>query len=274
MLENQSAARRLRRSIQFAAAATALLALAPTAKAQGLFSFFAPSAYDIERRLDLSGYALTGPLKQRGGVWLADVVSPGGRNPERLVIDAQSGRIIERYRTQPARWRDAPRETDSEESMWGPDTRPPADIDQPPPRDQFARQEDPALGTGAPRTTSPDVGDSGDSPRPKPHEARHRSTPLAKTPASAPATRTEASAGSAATAPAATAASPGAAVAAHPAKGEPPGSAAAPGASPTVTANGASTPPGGKAPPPAEATDAKPGSKAKPVNDLPVTPLD
>ena len=275
MLEHQSAARRRRRSIRFAVAAAALLALAPAARAQGLFSLFAPSAYDIERRLDISGYALTGPLMRRGGVWLADVVRVGRRDPQRLVIDAQTGNIIERYRTQPARWRDAPREMDSEESVWGPDSRPPADVDQPgPPRDQIARREDPAFGTGAPRTTSSDLSDGADAPRPKPHEARHKSAPLAKTPASATATHSEASAGGAATTPAATAASPGASSEPHPAKSEPPAAAAA---SPTVTAktDGASTPPAAaKAPPPAEATDAKPASKTKPVNDLPVTPLD
>ncbi|HEY1941629.1 MAG TPA: hypothetical protein VGH40_05840 [Roseiarcus sp.] len=276
MLEHQSAARRRRRSIQFATAVAALLALAPAARAQGLFSFFAPSApspYDIERRLDRSGYALTGPLKQRGGVWLADVVTAGGRDQQRLVIDAHTGRIIERYRMQPARWRDAPREMDSEESVWGPDSRPPADVDQPPPRDEFARQEDPALGTGAPRTTSTGLGDTADGPKPKPHEARHKSAPLARAPASA---HTEASAGAAATAPAATAASPAASAAPHPAKSEPPAAAAA-AASPTVTAksDGASMLPGAaKAPPRAEVTDAKPASKTKPVNDLPVTPLD
>ena len=245
------------------------------ARAQGLFSFFAPSPHDIARGLDQSGYALTRPLARRGDVYLADVVVAGRGDAERLVIDAQTGRIVQRYRVQPVRWRDTPREVNTDDGMWGPEPRPPADFNRPAPlRDEFAREEnDPAYGTGAPRTTSSDLSDPIETPKPKPHEVKHKSAPVAKTPA----TRTEASAGAAATAPAAT---PASLEAAHPARSDAPASAAAPAASPTtVTAktDAASTPPAAvkaPAPAPAEAANAKPAAKTKPVNDLPVTPLD
>ncbi len=322
MLGNLSTAQRFRRSIQLTVAAAALLAVAPAARAQGLFSLFsAPSPYDIERGLDASGYALTGPLVRRGNVYLVDVVVEGRGDSERLVIDSQSGRIIERFRIRPARWRELPpRDPDmaapgytgaqngvgpqngmgaqnqmgDQDGGWGGAPRPPADIGQPAPlqpaplRDQVARGEDSAFGTGAPRTTTdsgapransepgvpprttPDLGapratsDMGapvDSPRPKPREVKRRSPPPV---ARAPAVST-ASAGAAATAPAAT-----------PARQPPAAAAAAPAPASTVTAKSDSAPPQtapAKAPPPAQ-PDNKPGTKTKSVNDLPVTPLD
>ena len=316
MLDNLSAAKRFRQSIQLTAAIAALLAVAPAARAQGLFSLFsAPSPYDIERRLDASGYELTGPLVRRGNVWLADVVVSGRGDPERLVIDPQSGRIIERFRIRPARWRQMPpRDADMApgymgaqngagpqnemppqapmspgwggqnnpppqnemgQGAWGGEPRPPADVGQPAPlRDQFARGDDPAGGAGGPRTTSdlgapratPDVGapratfDSGvpvDTQRPKPHEAKRKSPPVVS---KAPAVST-ASAGPAATAPA-------------PAPVHQPAAAtvAAPAPTSAVTAKSESAPP--PAPAKAPAPDGKSATKTKPVNDLPVTPLD
>jgi hypothetical protein len=89
------------------AAALVLLALPATAQAQGFFFLFGnPSPYEIERRLAASGYVLTGPLTMHGDVYLADVVVRG-QGPERLVIDAQSGRVVERYRGRGDRWREA-----------------------------------------------------------------------------------------------------------------------------------------------------------------------
>jgi len=89
------------------AAALVLLALPATAQAQGFFFLFGnPSPYEIERQLAASGYVLSGPLTLRGDVYLADVVVRG-EGPERLVIDAQSGRVVERYRGRTDRWREA-----------------------------------------------------------------------------------------------------------------------------------------------------------------------
>jgi hypothetical protein len=139
MTDARSAARRLRRSIQFTAAAAVLLAAAPAARAQGLFSVFGggPSSYDIERRLDAAGYSRTGPLIRRGDVYLADVVLPGRGDAQRLVIDAATGRILQRFRARQARWRDVgPRdwnggEDDAWGAAWGAPPRPPRDLDRP-----------------------------------------------------------------------------------------------------------------------------------------------
>ena len=304
MIEARSAARRLGRSFQVAAIATALLALAPAARAQGLFTFLGggPSPQDIAQRLDAAGYALTGPLMRRGDVYLADVVVMGRRDAQRLVIDAETGRIVERYRVQPARWRDTPPQAwNSDEDAWNVGPRPPVDLDRPAPNAQVAREENPALGTGAPRTTGAELIEQPDKPKPKPHEVRRKSAPLAKTPAPSPTPQSDASAGPAATAPllvtppARPTVTP--APVAHTAKSEPGPSTVTPPstAAPNVTVPSAATPTAAtpvlapsatvtaktdqpaatKSPSPAaDAADAKGPSKPKAVNDIPVTPLD
>jgi hypothetical protein len=60
---------------------------------------------EIARSLEARGYVLTAPLMRRPGVYLADV-SAGTAGYQRLVIDARSGQILERF-TAPGR-------------MWGP----------------------------------------------------------------------------------------------------------------------------------------------------------
>jgi hypothetical protein len=50
----------------------------------------------IERSLEEQGYVLTAPLIRRPGVYLADV-SAGPAGYQRLVIDARSGQILERF---------------------------------------------------------------------------------------------------------------------------------------------------------------------------------
>ena len=284
MIDSQSAARTLKGFTRLAAAAAVLLAISPAAKAQGLFSFFsgAPSSYEIERRLDAGGYTLTGPLVRRGDVYLADVVAGRG-DFERLVIDAETGRIMERFRARPARWRDAgPRNGDQDEpDRWDPAPRPPAGLDfaaprethdlpsaRPEPRastrDQLARGDDAAkpnviVGPSAGRPTSSDA-----NKNPKPSDAKRKiGVPAqASKPANSPAPES--------------AAAPGTTTVAV----TPPAANAAPPAS--STAQAASTPASGGPPqsviaaksPPAETPEAHPPSKAKPVNDLPVTPLD
>jgi hypothetical protein len=314
MIQARNVVRRLGRSFSLTATAAALLAAAPAtllaltppAQAQGLFAFFSggPSPYDIERRLDASGYVLTGPLIRRGDVYLADVVIMGRREPQRLVIDAETGRIVERYSAQPARWRDAPRDLDPDDDDWGPGPRPPENLSRPIRRDQVARDEDPAFGTGAPRTTWEPI-EQPEKAKPKPHEAKRKSAPLAKT--SAPPSQSEAPAGQAATvplvapptrqtaAPAPTARTakvePPPVKAAEPSparteptpKTEPPPSlvkpspvASSPAAAPAaVTAKTDEPMAAPKSPPRAtETPDHKASSKSKAVNDIPVTPLD
>jgi hypothetical protein len=69
----------------------------------------------VERMIQASGYRLTGPVIRNGRVYLANVL---GRDNdlERLVLDADDGRLLQRYRAGPMRrrfasgdWSDQPR---------------------------------------------------------------------------------------------------------------------------------------------------------------------
>src|SRR5450432_2923006 len=97
---------RRRASISAACAAAAVvILLAPAARAQNPFFFlFEPSPQRIERQLNAWGYGLRGPLVRRGDVYVADVVSDTG-DRERLVIDARSARIVQRFPSVAARSR-------------------------------------------------------------------------------------------------------------------------------------------------------------------------
>ena len=270
MIDTRSAARPRRRAAHLAAAVAVLLALSPAAKAQGLFSFFGggPSSDDIERRLEASGYELTHPLIRRGDVYLADV-AVGRGDVERLVIDAENGRIVQRFHAGWGRPRDAA------PPAWDPEPfdardlppRPPADVDRgaagdaldlpdpraearAPPRapigDRIARSDEPPapavnLGRNGARPTSPDPLEK---PKPKPSEAKHKTT------APAPAVKA-----AALTPPEATGA---------PAANPPPRAAAADAPGSVAAADS----------PPPEAPAAPAPTKSKAVNDLPVTPLD
>lgn len=62
-----------------------------------------PAPGEIERSLEAQGYMLTGPLIRRPGVYLADVsVGPAGY--QRLIIDARSGAILERFPAPSRTW--------------------------------------------------------------------------------------------------------------------------------------------------------------------------
>ena len=232
--------------------------------------------------LDAGGYTLTGPLIRRGDVYLADVVV-GRSGFERLVIDAGSGRIVERFRARPARWRDAaPRDWNQDQSdSWDSPPRPPAGLAGPPPRatldlpgarsepaassrDLFVRGEDAAkptviLGPGGARATSSDLTEK-PKPKPKPRDAKRKTAAPASV---AKATNPPAPEKAAEPAAAPLAVTPPAVNAASP---PPPSRAAKADAPASVVA--------AKSPPPAETPDAHAPTKSKAVNDLPVTPLD
>jgi hypothetical protein len=75
----------------------------PAAMAQWLRPWPAASPGDIEQRLEAQGYLLIAPLHRRPMVYLADVsAGPGGY--QRLVIDAWSGAILQRFVVPPRRW--------------------------------------------------------------------------------------------------------------------------------------------------------------------------
>ena len=58
---------------------------------------------DVERSLEAQGYVLTAPLIRRPGVYLADV-STGPAGYQRLVIDARSGLVLERFAARSRIW--------------------------------------------------------------------------------------------------------------------------------------------------------------------------
>jgi hypothetical protein len=67
----------------------------------------AASPGEIVQRLRAEGFVLIGPLRRRDTIYLADVnAGPDGR--ERLVIDAWSGEVLQRFMTRPRSWRPGP----------------------------------------------------------------------------------------------------------------------------------------------------------------------
>ena len=58
---------------------------------------------EIERSLEARGYVLKAPLIRRPGVYLADV-SAGPAGYQRLIIDARSGQILERFAAPGRMW--------------------------------------------------------------------------------------------------------------------------------------------------------------------------
>jgi hypothetical protein len=245
------------RRLAWAAATAALLAAPAAAQAQGFFFLFgSPSPYEIERRLEAAGYVVTGPLTLRGDVYVADVIVRG-EGPERLVVDAQNGQIIERYRGRSDHWREA---AAPPSAVWGDDPRlwngprPPAEIgpDVAPP-DAFEPPKPNVLETPKAET-----------PRPKPRAAEAKPkwapkpAPVANVNNPPPAVTPPAVSSSPAAAPASPSPAPSAAAAP---------ASSAPVASPSIEAAKADAPSVVKPRPPAPA-------KSKAVNDVPVTPLD
>jgi hypothetical protein len=261
------------RRLAWAAAALVLLALptAAPASAQGFFFLFGgPSPYEIERQLAAAGYLVTSPLTLRGDVYLVDVVVRG-EGPERLVLDAHSGRIVERYRGRADRWREA---AAPPPSAWGDDPsqwnapRPPTAIGPAaaPPPDAFAPPKPDVL--EAPKEAKPRIVETKPKPTPKPTPVANVNNPppaavvpplAAKPPAAPPA----AVSSSPAAAPLSPNPAPSAAAApASPAPAAPP--------SPAIEAAKTDAPGVAKPLPPSAAAPAK----SKVVNDIPVTPLD
>jgi hypothetical protein len=79
------------------------VAFAPTAMAQWMRPWGAPFPRDIEQSLEAQGYVLTAPLMRRPGVYLADV-SAGPAGHQRLIIDARSGQVLERFPAPGRNW--------------------------------------------------------------------------------------------------------------------------------------------------------------------------
>jgi hypothetical protein len=87
---------------------------------------------EIERSLEAQGYVLRAPLIRRPGVYLADV-SAGPAGYQRLVIDARSGLILERFTAAGRAW--GPALASRGEEFGG---LPPAGLGGPPPSGEFS----------------------------------------------------------------------------------------------------------------------------------------
>jgi hypothetical protein len=91
-------ATRMNGSLRLCLAGAAIVAFAPVpaARAQWLPPWGGASPGEIVRSLEAQGYGLIGPLVRRPGIYLADV-SAGLAGYQRLVVDARSGQILERF---------------------------------------------------------------------------------------------------------------------------------------------------------------------------------
>lgn len=239
-----------------------LLALSvPAAHAQ-FFNFFFHSdgldAGEVQNMLEDRGLALVGPLHRNGGVYIADVEGQRGVRM-RLIVDAQSGRIIQRFRVASRRYYGdyggprPPAEVGEAESNSNPfssaSAAPPAVITF---GQSIARTDD---GAGSPNVLSV-PNEDGAKLRPKPQQVKpHKKielTPVPQQPAQS------------ATAPTPEAKPPVHAEATAPA----PAAETRAVAAPMTAAQPA------PAPHPAPSAPAS-SSKPKPaINDVPVTPLD
>jgi hypothetical protein len=99
---------RMNRALRLCLTSSALggliaFAFAPAATAQWLPPWRAASPGEIERSLEAQGYGLIAPLVRRPGIYLADV-SAGPAGYQRLVVDARSGQILERFMTPGRVW--------------------------------------------------------------------------------------------------------------------------------------------------------------------------
>jgi hypothetical protein len=79
------------------------VAFVPAAMAQWMPPWGAVFPGEIERSLEAQGYVLTAPLMRRPGVYLADV-SAGPAGHQRLIIDARSGQVLERFPAPGRKW--------------------------------------------------------------------------------------------------------------------------------------------------------------------------
>jgi hypothetical protein len=105
-LERQTMTTSMSRALRLCLTSSALgglvtFAFVPAATAQWLPPWRAASPGEIERSLEAQGYGLIAPLVRRPGIYLADV-SAGPAGYQRLVVDARSGQILERF-TAPGR---------------------------------------------------------------------------------------------------------------------------------------------------------------------------
>lgn len=252
----------------------ALILVAPAARAEGIFfSLFDASPDRVAMQLERAGYQLRSALLRRGDVYICDVVDFRGQ-PQRLVLDIHDGRILQRFQARGPGY-PGPRAyalRDNAPLDYGADgTRPLVDAPLLPPRslplDAAPSPDFRAASRGQPLiidTPQPDANADKAKLKPKSHLAKPKPTP-------APTPSSEANAAPTATqsTPSLVAPAAPATPAAPPVASPSPAAAAAP---PAPVAEAQSAPPAAAAaPPPVKPAEVKPGRK--PINDLPVDPL-
>jgi len=241
-----SSRRRRRRSWAPRLALAGLAAVFIGAAAQAQFLPGAAPPGEIAERLRANGYYLIGPLRRKDTVYLADVAGgDGGR--QRLVIDAWSGEILQRFVARPAGWRPG---FPGGYVMEGGEFDGPPPLG-PPPKQDFLAQ--PGYAYGEPT-------EERKPPRSRPAHSRTRQRPAALTRPTQP-LRVE---------PANPPNAPSAEAAKEPGKPEPSATPAPPPPTAPESAKRATTT---NLPTAAATSAAKPGEKAKP-NDVPVNPLE
>lgn len=267
-------------------AAFATLAVASAAQAQSLLPLGAAPPGEIMERLRAEGFVLSGPLYRRNSVYLADV-NGGPAGHERLIIDAWSGEILQRFIVRRGHWR---------QGLGGEFAEPlPPGITGPPPASEFydrspagaaeepmkpALKHRPAAASRQPAQTAPAADANPASPATAP--AIPQSTATAP-PAAPPATDTPSA--PKLDAPPAPAEKAEAASAPDASSGAATQEAPKPDAKPAAPVQAEQTKSGAVAPAEAQAAReaspkpavpsarARPGDKSKP-NDVPVMPLE
>jgi hypothetical protein len=265
------------------------LAAPMAASADSIFDLFLPSVSPsaVQYNLARAGFVARSAMVRRGDVYLYDVSDRYGV-PQRLVIDARTGRIMERYSLRPSQWAEArrldarPRVEDDWDAEWDGSPRP--EIDAPSPRPhviealpsenlpatpRLSRQRDLAYGEG--HAATPLVATPPPDPKPteKPRIKLSRPRPIASpTPGDQPQTATAAPSATDPAAPQATTAPLGAPATTRiaPTPQQPATASPTPTTSGIVASSGASDAKAAPPPPPA--------AKGKAINDIPVAPLD
>jgi len=253
-------------TLRAAFGAAAAFSVVAAADAQWFPPLGAAPPGEIVERLQAGGYVLIQPLRRNGTVYLADVRAGSGGH-ERLVLDAWSGEILQRFVARPRIGRSGS-ETFFVE---GGEFSSPPPLGPPPARDFFAYGGPPNAQTPPGPVGRPEPGPRSKVRRPGAfgHKAPEP-TPQYATPPAAQTAKPQDGGGTAGSATA-TGAPPAATEPARPAA-QPPSGSPAPSPAMAETQPKAAPPSSGpSAPVPQPA--GKPGDKSK-VNDIPVNPLE
>jgi len=287
-----------------AGALVGLAAVSSTAHAESMFGFFSSDANpaEVAANINRHGFVIRSAMVRRGDIYVVDVSDYSGQM-ERLIIDAHSGMIAQRYasRAAYARRPEPPRyiapgygyDAPDEDSFDPPAPRPLANIPAPRPPVYAPSLSDAELraqrerelaygGDGRGPAANPPALDAKPLDKPKPKIARPKpaaspsGSPSLDASAATPASTARDVPSTAVARPkpdAVKEAPPPKEAAVAPTPANPPSEAAKPAATPPKT-EGVMASTGGAASPPPPTPAPTPAAKRKAINDIPVTPLD